>query len=174
MRFNVNTFFGLGGLLDVASEMNIERHREDFGQTLGRWGLGAGPYVVLPLLGPSTLRDALALPVDWQGDPVRTVPHALPRSTLYGLRAVDVRSNLLRASSILDEAALDKYSFTRDAHLQRRRAEVFEGTRRAEGNEAGSDANTAPGGSPTTPPGMATTPGAPPAPQAPAPAAPAR
>src|SRR5262249_25497303 len=58
MRFNVNTFFGLGGILDIASEMNIERHREDFGQTLGRWGMPAGPYIMLPLLGPSTLRDA--------------------------------------------------------------------------------------------------------------------
>lgn len=161
MRFNVNTFFGLGGILDVASEMNIERHREDFGQTLGRWGLNAGPYIVLPLLGPSTLRDTLALPLDLKMDPVRQVAHAFPRNTLYGLRAVDVRSNLLRASDILDEAALDKYSFTRDAHLQRRRAEVFEGTRRADRDDAGSDANTSPGGSPTTPPGAADPPPAP-------------
>ncbi len=71
MRFSVNTFFGLGGILDIASEMNIERHREDFGQTLGHWGVPSGPYVVLPLLGPSTLRDSLALPVDYQGDLVR-------------------------------------------------------------------------------------------------------
>ena len=68
MRLNVNTFFGLGGILDIASELNIERHKEDFGQTLGRWGVPAGPYLVLPLLGPSTVRDTVALPVDYKGD----------------------------------------------------------------------------------------------------------
>lgn len=127
MRVNVNTFFGLGGILDVASEMNIDRHREDFGQTLGRWGVPAGPYLVLPLLGPSTLRDTLALPVDRRGDPVQDINPQASRNGTYLLRAVDARSNLLRASSVLDEAALDKYSFTRDAYLQRRRAELFDG-----------------------------------------------
>jgi phospholipid-binding lipoprotein MlaA len=126
MRVNVNTLFGLGGLLDMASEMHIERHKEDFGQTLGRWGIPAGPYIVLPLLGSSTLRDTLALPVDLQGDPVHYVNSRMTRESLYVLRAVDIRSNLLRASSVLDEAALDKYSFARDAHLQRRRAEIFD------------------------------------------------
>jgi phospholipid-binding lipoprotein MlaA len=126
MRVNVNTLFGLGGLLDMASEMHIERHKEDFGQTLGRWGIPAGPYIVLPLLGSSTLRDTLALPVDLQGDPVHYVNSRMTRESLYLLRAVDIRSNLLRASSVLDEAALDKYSFARDAHLQRRRAEIFD------------------------------------------------
>jgi phospholipid-binding lipoprotein MlaA len=163
MRVNVNTFFGLGGILDVASEMNIERHREDFGQTLGRWGVGTGPFVMLPILGPSTLRDTFALPLDLRVDPVRRVTHASPRNSLYVLRAVDVRSNLLQASNILDEAALDKYSFTRDAHLQRRRGEVFQFFRRGQGDDAGSDggsvgvndAASAPGGSPTTAPSMA-------------------
>lgn len=123
MRFNVNTVFGLGGLLDIASDMNIERHREDFGQTLGRWGMHTGPYVVVPLLGPSTLRDVLAMPVDWRGDPVTHADIAW-RNSLYALRAVDSRANLLRVSAVLEEAALDKYSFTRDAHLQRRRSEI--------------------------------------------------
>lgn len=127
MRVNVNTFFGLGGILDIASELNIDRHREDFGQTLGRWGVPAGPYIVLPLLGPSTLRDTVALPVDRRGDPVQQVTPAASRNGLYVLRAVEIRSNLLRASSVLDEAALDKYSFTRDVYLQRRRAEIFDG-----------------------------------------------
>lgn len=126
MRFNVNTVFGLGGVLDIASELRIERHKEDFGQTLGRWGMPAGPYLVLPLLGSSTLRDTLALPIDLHGDPVHYVNPASSRNSLYGLRAVDVRSNLLRASSVLDQAALDKYSFARDAHLQRRRAQIFD------------------------------------------------
>jgi phospholipid-binding lipoprotein MlaA len=126
MRFNVNTVFGLGGILDLASEMKIERHKEDFGQTLGRWGVPAGPYLVLPFLGSSTMRDALALPIDRKGDAVHYVDPTATRDSLYVLRAVDIRSNLLRASSVLDQAALDKYSFTRDAHLQRRRAQIFD------------------------------------------------
>ncbi|TFY99617.1 VacJ family lipoprotein [Ramlibacter rhizophilus] len=125
LRFGVNTFFGLGGVLDIASDMGIERHREDFGQTLGRWGVDTGPYIVLPLLGPSTLRDTLALPVDRWGDPVRLVNPDSLETGLYALRAVDVRANLLRASSVLDAVALDKYSFTRDAFLQRRRAQIY-------------------------------------------------
>jgi phospholipid-binding lipoprotein MlaA len=125
MRVNVNTFLGLGGLLDVASDMNIERHREDFGQTLGRWGVPAGPYLVLPLLGPSTLRDTIALPIDRRGDPLQYADPAW-RNSLSVTRGVHIRATLLRASSVLDEAALDKYSFMRDAHLQRRRAEIFE------------------------------------------------
>jgi phospholipid-binding lipoprotein MlaA len=132
MRFNVNTFFGLGGILDIASDLNIERHREDFGQTLGRWGVPTGPYLVLPLMGPSTLRDALALPVDRRHNLLQQFDEDW-RFPLYSLRAVDDRANLLRATSVLEGAALDKYSFTRDAHLQRRRAEIFE----REGNDPG-------------------------------------
>jgi phospholipid-binding lipoprotein MlaA len=124
-RFHANTMFGVFGIFDVASELNIERHREDFGQTLGRWGMPAGPYLVLPLLGPSTLRDTFALPVDGYFDPVRQVDHIGGREALYAVRIVDRRSNLLRVSSVLEEAALDRYSFTRDAYLQRRRAEIF-------------------------------------------------
>jgi len=127
LRVGVNTVFGMGGVLDVASELRIERHREDFGQTLGRWGVGPGPYVVLPLLGPSTLRDTAALPVDAWGDPVRTVNPASAETGLYVLRAVDTRAKLLRATSMLESVALDKYTFTRDAYLQRRRVEVLNG-----------------------------------------------
>jgi phospholipid-binding lipoprotein MlaA len=125
-RFQINTIAGLGGIFDVASELNIERHREDFGQTLGRWGVPAGPYIVLPFLGPSTLRDTLALPIDRKGDLVWRLPRGDERTTLYVLRAVDARSNLLRVGGFIDQAALDKYSFTRDAFLQRRRAQVFD------------------------------------------------
>jgi len=124
MRFTFNTVFGFAGVLDIASELNIERHREDFGKTLGRWGVPAGPYVVLPLLGPSTLRDTAALPVDWQGDIVTHIRPEGQRNGLYVLRVVDVRSNLLRASDVLEGAALDRYSFLRDSYLQRRRAEI--------------------------------------------------
>jgi phospholipid-binding lipoprotein MlaA len=125
-RFSINTFFGLGGILDVASDLNIDRHREDFGQTLGRWGVPTGPYLVLPFFGSSTLRDTLAMPIDRRMDLVQRVTAHDVRNSLYVLRAVEQRSNLLRASAVLDGAALDKYSFPRDAHMQRRRAEVFE------------------------------------------------
>jgi phospholipid-binding lipoprotein MlaA len=125
-RVQINTIAGLGGIMDVASDLNIEKHKEDFGQTLGRWGVPAGPYIVIPFLGPSTLRDTLALPVDTKGDLVWRMPHTDERTSLYVLRAVDRRSNLLRVGGLIDEAALDKYSFTRDAYLQRRRAEVFD------------------------------------------------
>ena len=126
MRVGVNTIFGLGGVLDVASEMQIEKHREDFGQTLGYWGVPTGPYVVLPVLGPSTVRDSLALVVDSQGELVSRVADVSLRNSLFALRAVDLRAGLLRAGSFLDDAALDKYSFTRDAYLQRRRGLVKE------------------------------------------------
>lgn len=139
MRLNVNTIMGLGGILDIASDMNIERHKEDFGQTLGRWGIASGPYLMLPLLGPSTVRDAFALPVDQWADPVQHVDPTGSRNALYGLRIVDTRSNLLRVGTVLEEAALDKYTFVRDSHLQRRRAEVFDSGPRSQDATAGSD-----------------------------------
>jgi phospholipid-binding lipoprotein MlaA len=123
-RFHINTMFGVLGIFDVASDLNIDRHREDFGQTLGRWGVPAGPYVVLPLLGPSTLRDALALPVDRRYDFVSRIQDTATRELTYTVRVVDKRANLLRVGNVLEEASLDKYSFTRDAYLQRRRAEI--------------------------------------------------
>lgn len=135
MRVNVNTFFGLGGLLDVATEAGIDRHDEDFGQTLGRWGVGAGPYIVLPVLGPSTLRDTVAKPVDLYGDGLNALNDVAWRNSLTVLRVVDKRSQYLRAGRLIDDAALDKYSFTRDAFLQRRRSLIFDG--RAPDEDAG-------------------------------------
>lgn len=126
-RFGVNTFLGLGGVLDIASEMQIERHTEDFGQTLGYWGMGAGPYVILPLLGPSTLRDTLASPVDAYGNFVAGVDHAATRDALTVVNLLNRRSRLLEASNILDQVALDPYTFTRDAFLQRRQNAVYDG-----------------------------------------------
>jgi phospholipid-binding lipoprotein MlaA len=125
-RFQINTVAGLGGIMDVASELNIDKHKEDFGQTLGRWGVPAGPYIVIPLLGPSTLRDALAYPIDRKGDLIWQMPRGDERTVLYGLRTVDRRSNLLRVGDLVDQAAIDKYSFTRDAFLQRRQADVLD------------------------------------------------
>ena len=120
VRFNVNTFFGLGGLLDIASEMDIDRHKQDFGLTLGRWGVPTGPYLVLPLLGPSTVRDTAALPVETYGNLLREVDPVSARNQLYALRIVDKRASLLGAGSVLETASLDKYAFTRDAFLQYR------------------------------------------------------
>ena len=120
VRFNVNTVFGLGGLLDVASEMGVERNRQDFGLTLGRWGVPTGPYLVLPLLGPSTVRDTAAMPVDAQGNLLGQFDSVAARNSLYALRVVDTRAGLLGAGTVLEGAALDKYSFTRDVFLQLR------------------------------------------------------
>ncbi|MGL4436065.1 MAG: MlaA family lipoprotein [Giesbergeria sp.] len=119
-RVGINSTMGLGGVLDVASEMRIDRYKQDFGLTLGRWGVPTGPYFVLPLLGPSTVRDTLALPVDWRGNPLRELTPVSTRNSLYALRIVDTRANLLRAENVLDDAALDKYSFTRDVYMQLR------------------------------------------------------
>ena len=119
-RVGVNTTIGLFGLMDVATELRLNKHSEDFGQTLGYWGVPTGPYMVLPLFGPSTLRDSLALPVDAKGNLVSRVDDVALRNSLITLRLVDVRANLLLAGRLLDAAALDKYSFTRDAYLQRR------------------------------------------------------
>jgi phospholipid-binding lipoprotein MlaA len=134
MRFNVNTVFGFGGILDIATEIGIDRHSEDFGQTLGYWGVPPGPYLVLPLLGPSTLRDTAALPLDRWGDPVDYVSDIPVRNSLYALRLIDIRANLLRVGQLLDDAALDRYTFVRDAFLQRRRSEVHDGDLPDDGN----------------------------------------
>ena len=120
VRFSVNTVFGLGGLLDIASEMGVERRSQDFGLTLGRWGVPAGPYLVLPVLGPSTVRDTAALPVDFKGNPLSYAHDTSARNSLRVLGLVDKRARLLQAGEMLDAVALDKYSLTRDVYLQRR------------------------------------------------------
>jgi phospholipid-binding lipoprotein MlaA len=127
-RFGLNSTFGLFGLIDIASEANIERHPEDFGQTLARWGVKSGPYVVLPVWGPTTLRDAIVLPIERRGDPVRSIVSDKGQTLVTGLRIVDTRANFLRASALLDEVALDKYIFVRDGFLQRRNNEVWDGS----------------------------------------------
>jgi len=127
MRFSVNSTMGLGGILDVASEMRIERQHEDFGQTLGWWGVPPGPYLVLPFLGSSTLRDTAAMPVDVQSDIITNLDHKATRNAFKGLDLLNTRASLLSVTDALDEVALDKYSFVRDAHLQRRLNAVFDG-----------------------------------------------
>ena len=125
VRFSTTTVFGLGGLIDIASDAGIERHKQDFGLTMARWGMPSGAYIVWPLLGPSTVRDSAGFVVDWQGDVV-TYLHDIPaRNSLYALRLVNTRANLLGTTSLVESAALDKYSFTRDAYLQLRRNAVY-------------------------------------------------
>ena len=126
-RFMVNTFLGVFGLWDIATPMGLEKHYEDFGQTLGVWGVQPGPYLVLPLLGPSTARDAPAKVVDpsWYYS-----EYVNPESIYWGLWGLDkvrIRANLFQSEKLLDEAALDKYTFLRDAWLQRRRSMVYDG-----------------------------------------------
>jgi len=126
-RFVVNSVFGVLGLWDVATPMGLEKHYEDFGQTLGVWGVDSGPYLVLPLLGPSSARDAPAKVVD----PSWYYPIALDNDRIYWslwtLDKIRTRADLLQAGSVLDQAALDKYTFIRDAWLQRRRSQVYDG-----------------------------------------------
>jgi len=120
VRFSINTVFGIGGLFDVASEMGLQRSPQDFGLTLGRWGVPTGPYLVLPLLGSSTVRDTAALPIDVKGN-LLGYTHDVPvRNSLAVLGLVDKRARLLQAGDMLDAVALDKYSLTRDVFLQLR------------------------------------------------------
>lgn len=127
-RVMLNTTIGLLGFVDVASDLGVERHTADFGLTLARWGVKDGPYVMLPVLGPSTLRDAAGLPVDNWGNPANQFVSDEPtRNGLLVLKVVDKRAQLLSAGQVLDGAALDKYTFLRDAYLQRRRNQVYDG-----------------------------------------------
>ena len=143
-RVLVNSTVGLFGIVDIASDLGIAKHNEDFGQTLGRWGVGSGPYLVLPFLGSSTLRDALGMGLmDMQGDIVRQLKHVPTRNTLLATRIINTRANFLDVSRIVEEAALDKYIYVRDAHLQRRRSLIYDGspprdTSAAAGEEADS------------------------------------
>ncbi len=128
MRVVTNSVLGFGGLLDIGTEIGLERQSEDFGQTLGRWGLAPGPYLVLPILGPSTVRDTVGLAADLQVAPATFIDDT--RATQLSvtlLQAVSTRAGLLGASKVLDDVALDKYSFLRDAYLARRRNQVYDG-----------------------------------------------
>ena len=125
-RVVINTLFGLGGLFDVAEEAGIDHQYEDFGQTLGRWGFPSGAYIVWPLLGPSTVRESLAMPAD-RGFSPSLAFHEGERFAVTGLSIVNTRASLLNASGMLNDIALDKYAFLRDAYLQRRRNLVYDG-----------------------------------------------
>lgn len=126
-RFVVNSTIGIAGLFDVATHMGLDKHDEDFGQTLGRWGAGTGPYLVLPFFGPSSVRDGIGLVGDYQIDPIGEVDDRDKRNALYAVSIIDNRAQLLEAGEILDEAAFDPYIFLREAYFQRRRNQVYDG-----------------------------------------------
>lgn len=126
LKFGVNTVFGFGGFVDVAGS-GIERRSEDFGQTLGRWGIGPGPYLVLPLLGPSTVRDTAALGLDLRATPEAFVDRRPERWGLGTLHLISARARLLSTTRLIDELALDKYALIRDGYLARRRSLVYDG-----------------------------------------------
>jgi len=126
-RFILNTTVGLAGIHDVATDFGLEKHNEDFGQTFGRWGAGTGPYLVLPLFGSSNLRDGIGLAADMVTDPLGEARPIDLRNSAIAARAVQTRADLLGASRVLEQAALDRYVFQRDAYLQRRRSLVYDG-----------------------------------------------
>lgn len=126
-RFILNTTVGLAGIHDVATDFGLEKHNEDFGQTFGRWGAGTGPYLVLPIFGSSNLRDGVGLAADMATDPLGELRPIDLRNSAIATRAVQTRADLLGASRVLGEAALDRYVFQRDAYLQRRRSLVYDG-----------------------------------------------
>ncbi len=128
-RIAVNSTVGVLGLIDVGTEIGLEKHKEDFGQTLGRWGVADGPYLQVPLFGPSSFRDVVGTFVDFKVDPIKWIwrDHVPTRNSLWGLSIVNLRANLLDSTKILEEAALDPYEFQRDAYLQRRRNLVYDG-----------------------------------------------
>ncbi len=142
-RVVINTTVGVLGFVDVATNMNIPRYNEDFGQTLGVWGVPPGPYLVLPLFGPSSGRDAIGIVADSYADPVTYVDDDGLRWGLRAVRVVDRRADLLGASRVLEEAALDSYRFVREAYLQRRENDVFDGNPPETAEAAGN------GGAPT-------------------------
>ena len=127
-RVAINSTVGVLGLIDWASDWGLEKHDQDFGQTFGRWGAGPGAYVVVPVFGPRDVRDTVGLVADVATDPVANMHNVAARNTLIVTRLVSDRAELLPADKVIEEAALDKYSYIRDAYLQRRRSLVYDGT----------------------------------------------
>ena len=126
-RVLINSTVGILGIFDVATNAGLEKHEEDFGQTFGRWGVGDGAYVVLPVFGPRTVRDTFGLVLDIAADPVANIGDIPTRNSALALRLIDTRADLLPAVKVIEEAALDKYSYVRDGYLQRRRNLIHDG-----------------------------------------------
>jgi phospholipid-binding lipoprotein MlaA len=125
-RFVINSVIGIGGIVDIATASGIEEHREDFGQTAAVWGIPDGPYVMLPTLGPRTLRDAILTPLDIVVDPLYQYDDSAVRDKLYVLRLIDLRYQLFTAEKFLEDSK-DRYVTTRESYLQNREYEVFDG-----------------------------------------------
>ena len=125
-RFVTNTTVGLGGLLDVGSDIGLDSQPEDFGQTLAVWGVSDGPYVVLPFFGPKTLRDAFALPLDYAADPLLYYEIDRERYALVGLRTIDLRADLFTAEALIEDS-FDRYLTLRESYLQNRQFVIFDG-----------------------------------------------
>jgi phospholipid-binding lipoprotein MlaA len=126
-RVLVNSTVGIVGLIDVASDLGLEKHTEDFGQTLGKWGVGEGPYLYWPILGPRNVRDTVGFAVDIHVDPVRRLHDTSTRNSLTALRFIDLRASLLPADKVIEAAAFDKYNYIRNAYFQMRRNAVHDG-----------------------------------------------
>ena len=128
MRVVVNTTFGLGGFIDMATPGGLEKHKEDWGQTFGVWGIPSGADVVLPFFGPSSVRDAFGTTADLETDYLfKYIPNVGLRNSITGLRVINARNTYYEAGDLLDGAAIDKYSFMRDAYIQRRQYQIDEG-----------------------------------------------
>ncbi len=128
-RFLVNSTIGILGFFDVATDMGLDKNREDFGQTLAVWGVGDGPYIVLPFFGPSNVRDTVGLAVDIETDFMINTNklNSDEKIAVNGLRIINRRADLLDAGQLLEDAAFDKYSFLRDGYMQRRRSQIYDG-----------------------------------------------
>ncbi|MEF8768206.1 MAG: VacJ family lipoprotein [Candidatus Accumulibacter phosphatis] len=126
-RVLINSTAGIGGAFDVASEVGLTKHSEDFGQTLGKWGIGDGPYFYWPIIGPRTTRDSFGWLADTYFDPVWRIDNIAWRNSLVATRYIDRRASLLPSDKVVEEAAFDKYDYIRDAYLQHRRSEIFDG-----------------------------------------------
>ena len=133
-RVLINTTVGIGGVFDVASEMGLEKHAEDFGQTLAVWGVPEGDYLYWPLIGPHTTRDTFGWLVDTAADPVWRVDDVALRNSLVGVHFIDLRASLLPTDKVVEQAAFDKYNYIRDAYLQNRRSAVRDGNPEKEGD----------------------------------------
>ena len=164
MRVAINSVLGIGGLIDIATPAGLQKHSQDFGLTLGTWGVPSGPYLVLPFFGPSSFRDGVGLYVNFQFDPTTYIDPAW-RNSLFAMNVVDVRTNLLGATDLLSLAALDKYAFVRDAYVQRRKYLLEGGSGKLP--DYGEDEETEGAAKPSPAPASA------PAPEPSAPAAPA-
>ena len=127
MRVGINTTLGVGGIIDWATELKIDKHKEDFGQTMAFWGVSSGPYVVLPFFGPSTVRDSFGLLIDYKSDVNQQLADNAARNTLTLLRLTDKRERYLSLSDAVKQASLDPYTFTRDAYLQKRLNDIYDG-----------------------------------------------